>query len=791
MNHWQRTQLIADLENSTPLIGWLVQRQAAKRLAKDHTGRSTQALVQAALNHPDSSVRKIACRAIEKVGNQAGVDAVCLVWQITRSPWLANLITDKGWIASKPDDLRVLSALQANQIAKLANGKASLIACVVQVANEEKDSTLVRRACNALEQIQKPAGIDAIWAAWFETRLPFLEKVLLGKNTPARKPIEIRLVSILKTGKPEAAYNLSAELVPFMLQLAHDKDGNLSRSARLVLENLTEEDARQALCQQVIDPGDSLAQAIATELRFLPKQNSQKALFLLLTGQWEAYHTLDFDQRLLHLSYQAASGSLRKRILDAIRSSGHTQLLSAIAGKDFRSQVSTLSSSESNTLVQILAEAQAWQKLWDSLPELPYPAALQAIRSISANGWQPIDNNERECFVQLSTLAQVEIETAPEKISSAIPPVVLRAQIHLRKGRLNDLWFAPHQTTLAIAASNRKIILWDLHKGEIQQVIGGFSRSVGRVTYSGDGRLVSAERSREIHHPCRIYLHEDQQSKPLCQLSGPITALEPWQQHAILAAGRDGTLALLDLNQENPLVNAAHLESWPRGLRLSSSDNFALIWGETLSRINLPRLDDAEQLHIPSLDHRIPRQAVFLPQQKNLCLGFSDGSLQVFKLPEGTSITPLPPAHTSAILAIEAMPSSQAWLSASVQGEICFHAWPNTNSARNTVIHPERLTSLRISPDAASMATCDQSSNLLIWDLRPMQIPWLVDQPLGLSTTAQLGALQSLLEYQKLPASIHNALEFLHTLLRFRFRYAVELSQVAEIQAGEFDIDIS
>ena len=634
MNHWQRTQLIADLENSTPLIGWLVQRRAANQLAKDHTTRSTQALAQAVLNHPDSSVRKIARHAVEKVSNQAGVDAVCQVWQVTRSPWLANLIAEKSWIATKPDDLRVLSALQANQIEQLANGKASLIAFIVQVAIQEKDPTLVKRAYSALDQIQKAAGIDALWAAWFEKRLPFLEKILLEKNTPARRPAEIRLVSILKTGESEAAHNLSAELVPFTLQLAHDKDDNLSRSARFVLQNLTDEDARQGLCQQVIDPGDSIAQAIATQLRYLPRSNSQKALFLLLTEQWEAYHTLDFDQRLLYLSYQAASGSLRTRILDAIRSGGQTQLLSAIAGKDFRSQVSTLSSPESNTLVQILAEAQAWKKLWDSLPELPYPAALQAMRHLSTNGWQPPDSREMEYFVPLAILANAGIETAPEKISSAIPPAVLRAQIHLRKGRLNDLCFAPQQSTLAIAASNRKIILWNLHKGEIQQVISGFSRSLGCIAYIGDGRLVSAERSREIHHPCRVYLQEDQHPKPLWQLSGPVTVLEPLHQHALLAAGRDGTLTLLDLNRENPLVNTVHLESWPRGLRLSSSDNFALLWGKTLCRINLPGLDVAEQLHIPSLDHRIPRQAAFLHQQKNLCLGFSDGSLQVFRLPE-------------------------------------------------------------------------------------------------------------------------------------------------------------
>ena len=108
-----------------------------------------------------------------------------------------------------------------------------------------------------------------------------------------------------------------------------------------------------------------------------------------------------------------------------------------------------------------------------------------------------------------------------------------------------------------------------------------------------------------------------------------------------------------------------------------------------------------------------------------------------------------------------------------------------------TIHHPGRLTALRLSPDGAILATCDQASNLLLWDCRPLQIPQLLDQPLGLGTTAHLGALQSLLEQQGLPPAISNAIEFVHILLRFRFRYAVELSQAAELQAGEFDIHLA
>jgi hypothetical protein len=791
MNHWQRTQLIADLENSTPLVGWWVQRRAASRLAKDPTNRSTLALAQAALNHADSGVRRIAQRSIERVSNQASIDAVCHVWRQTRHPWLAKLITANSWIAAKPDDLRVLSALQANQIEWLVNGKASQLAILVQVASEEKDVTLVQRASNALGLVEKPASIDALWTAWFETRLPVLEKIILDKNKLARKPAEIRLVSILKTGRPEMAHNLPGALVSFVLQLAHDNDGDLSASARLILENLTQEDARQALCQQVIDPGDTIAKVVALKQGYLPQQDAQKAIFLLITEQWEAYHILDFDQRYLQLSYQAAPASLRKRILDAIRRGGQTQLLSAIAGNDFRSHVAALSKPESHTLVQILAEAQAWQKLWDSLPELPYSAALQAMRSLFAHGWQPQDFGEQEVFVHLARLAHSEIEESSNKIRSAIPPAILRAKIHLRKGRLNDLCFAPHQPTLAIAASNRKIILWNLRSGEIQQVLNGYSRSVGQVAYSGDGRLVSAERSRENQHPCWVYLHDGEQMKPIWQISGPVTALVPWQQHGLLVSGRDGTLTLLNLDQENARVNTLQLQDWPRGICLPAASDLALLWGRSLIWVSLPSLMPVEHLQQARFIHNIPNQVTLLPQQNLLYLGFSNGSLQGYQMPEMSAVYPELPAHTAPVKAIEALPGSKTWLSASSQGDICFNAWPDPDSPGKTVQHAGRLTALRLSSDGAILATCDQASNLLIWDCRPLQIPQLLEQPLGLGTTAHLSAMQGLSEQPGFPPAIANAIEFLHTLLRFRFRYAVELSQAAELQAGEFDIHLS
>jgi len=88
------------------------------------------------------------------------------------------------------------------------------------------------------------------------------------------------------------------------------------------------------------------------------------------------------------------------------------------------------------------------------------------------------------------------------------------------------------------------------------------------------------------------------------------------------------------------------------------------------------------------------------------------------------------------------------------------------------------------------MALGDSDASLSLWDLRVLDVPILLEAPLARSTPNQLAALDLLIERGGLPQRIRNTLSLLERLLRHRFRFDIEISEVQSIKAGEYDIEI-
>jgi WD40 repeat protein len=98
---------------------------------------------------------------------------------------------------------------------------------------------------------------------------------------------------------------------------------------------------------------------------------------------------------------------------------------------------------------------------------------------------------------------------------------------------------------------------------------------------------------------------------------------------------------------------------------------------------------------------------------------------------------------------------------------------------------------LHISPDGSFMALGDSDASLSLWDLRPLDIPDLFTIPFARSTPNHLVILNLLDEdIHPLPRALRNTLRFMERLLRHRFRYDIEISEVASIKAGDYDIEI-
>src|SRR5205807_9127353 len=110
---------------------------------------------------------------------------------------------------------------------------------------------------------------------------------------------------LLKGRQNEAAAG-GVEVVEPLLKLCGNADAAVAARAREVLGRLQEVEAREALCRLVIDRDDAVARAVAVAAGYAPAEAGQRALFYFLTGQWEAYESLDFDRGLLRAVYRAA-----------------------------------------------------------------------------------------------------------------------------------------------------------------------------------------------------------------------------------------------------------------------------------------------------------------------------------------------------------------------------------------------------------------------------------------------------------------------------------------------------
>ena len=783
-------RLAGQLGSRLPLLGWWIRRRAANLLRQHDSPYAIGILARALSIHTDAGIHKIARQAVEKQQKPANIDAICQVWAETRHPWLAEQIKAHAWIASGPPRARVLSALQTGQSERILEGDSAEAKALIEACTDTRpEISRPARAC--LPLLRRPSQIDALCAAWAEGRSPFLEAILLQVGDVARRPAEIRLLSALKNNQLEIVRRGGANLVAPLLAALLDADAQIASRAEQALGALEKPEAQDEACRLFIE-GDQQAadraRHIILEAGYLPAEQRQRALFLFLTGQWQAYQALDFDQRLLRAAYQSASPPVRQAIRRVIQASGQIGLLNVLSGLPGRTRLTVLAPDETAFLVHMLIEQQAWPQLWENICELPFNAALQAVRSLRGAGWQPQAEIEQRLLAELGELIQQEMLTSAQSAEQALPGALLRSHVTLPTGRINALSFAPERPLIAVGASQRKVLIWDFQKGVRQALLSGFDHSIGEVAYPSPNQLVFAERTNKSSEICTTYLFDGRQTTRLYQQAGSITALEPVRGGQLLIAGRDQNITLFDLSGEQPrLIAKAQMPVWPRSLCASRDGKKAALLYRGAGIYSLPGLERQRWF-----ERRYTTQCgTFSPDNKMLVIGQSDGSLHAISL-EASETSPINlPRHIKAVQGLEMLLERSILVSAGAEGEVQFTGWANHKNPGKIRQPGKQLTSLHISPDGSFMALGDSDASLSLWDLRPLDIPDLFTIPFARSTPNHLVILNLLDEdTHPLPRALRNTLRFMERLLRHRFRYDIEVSEVASIKAGDYDIEI-
>jgi WD40 repeat protein len=746
-----------------------------------------------AWDDPDPRIAASAREALLNLHTQDSIDAVCSAWLDNRYAFLDEVIQQAGFVAQKPPAVRVLTALKANRLELVTHGTSDMVAPLI-TASQYNDPDIAGRAQLCLVQLQNQAAVDELCKLWSATRSPALEEILLRASYKARSPAQVRLLVALKTGRLAAAEKVGPQGLPVLLEATRDADATIRQNAETALAHLRDEETREAMCVRVIEKDDPQAKAIALANGYAPRTPELRALFFFLTEQWQAYDTLDFDQRMLRTIYDASPNELRQRIAARVQNAGRTEYLTILAGVDFRARATRVDHNEADLMIRILAQNREFERLWSLAPELALPFSLEIVRILVENNWQPGRDNDRAVFAELAGLAHKPILLAGEELERLLPLAIPRANLKV-KGRVNEVAFSLDQPVLAIATSQRKVVLWNFQTASVKRVLEGFQHSVGKVSFTPRGLLVAAERTN-TQALCTIFVWDEQEDQPyrLCTHQGTITTIEPVGEDRLFTTGRDNLAVVWDLSQRK-VIASKEFSFWARAAAVSQDHLYAALMHDRLSLVRLPEL-----AVVPGYAFLPPRaagfktgvaqNAAFSPDGRYLLAGQFNGQVGLYF---HTSLTQRPKKvlvtqHSQPVRGIHFLPGHPLVITAGAEGQVRFIRWPEM-SVRGMVYSPEgQLTSLRVSRQGSFMATGTNEASLMLWDLRVQDIPVLFSQPLATATHDQVSNLLALSEYHTMPEPVRNGLKFLRLLLQYRFRYDIQVEEAPIIQYGDFDI---
>jgi hypothetical protein len=737
-----------------------------------------------ALKDPDPHIQDTAIEILNTMSSQVGINAICQQWLFERTNTLQQIILQGGHHATEPPEALVFTALLHARPDWLTQGNREIVRPLIS-ALKDRNEQIAHLAEFTLRNLNNPEAIQEFCSICFETRNPMLENILIAAGYSPIDLLDVKIYCLLKLNRMPDSFSQPVDALLVLLKSLADPDNSIRITAEQYLNNLTNEKMVDGLCQIVIDSAHPGASQICQQQAYYPHDPTIKAMFLFIRGDWDEYSKIDFDRRILRSAYTHANPDLRRRITTQIQESGRIDFLEILSGRQ-QIKLSEFSSQETQLQYNMFTFQNQWDKLWELAQTATLEWSVRIIRRLVEAGYRPATSEQAYLFDRLAGLAAKEVATNSTDMQVEILPAIRCAVLKV-SGRVNDFAFSPDLHKLAIGTGNRKVIIWDLQTGKIQQVLGGFNRSIGLVEYSSGDTLWISEKTISTAE-CRLYRQEGESAIPMGRHSGSITVLQPYMENRAITVAKDQHLRIY--NQSGSIVSETALSYWPRCHTFDHESQTLALCTSRPYFYSMPGFEPQKYSLITTdvnqKTNSVITNASFNGQSRILT-GHGNGSVFLSIQRDGQRWERTRVAQIkSPVRAVFEIQNHNQILVADAGGVIRFYTALDFQETGLLQESPP-ITTVALSPDAAFMAVGLHTNGLALYDLRCLDLPQLVEKPLSAYKNADLSMILTLQQYT-FPEPIMNGLRYVVELLHHRFRFDIHVSELATIQPGEFDI---
>ena len=656
------------LYNETPFIGERIKQQALKELIELRTVPAIKSLSKALAFYQESNFGKKIFSALSqlKIQEDELINAVCRVWAKKRSPELAKILKLKGWVASRPTKLRLLTALNLDWQGIIEEKGVSIVKPLLARIDDKEDG-IANLARQWSASLNSPKLQEEVCRLATEENSQIALEIATKSGYIPSKPMQSALFYYLTQQweeyqeidpdylfLEETYYNASAQL-----QQKIDKHGQNLKRLEWVWMRLGGKEGRR-LTQIKYDEWNNILQVVSHQqecetswslIPYIPAVWTEKIVSQLMTKRLSVQNPkiklqlTELSKLWKNLSHKTSSQGKLVRLLHVLK--GHPQTIEALA-----------ISPDNNNLISAGGEEIYVWNLNDGSLIKTLKGHLKSVTALCFD-------SSGSRFVSGSRDQTIGIWS--------LPGGNLIANLSRNNTSVWSLAITDDLKTLA-TAGYQEVRLWKYPPGSLSKVLRGHKREVEKVLINRNQDLLITAGGKRDNTIIVWSLPEGEKKYILKGHSDGIwdLAITP-DDLTLVSAGKDGLIKLWSLvdGQEIATLEGHQGKVWclvitPDGKTLvsGSEDKTVKVWSITTRKI---------KYDLSNHDEAVVRLAV--NRDGNLLVtGSLDGAVKLWDLSTGKLMTILK-GHPSGVSVLKFSDNGEMLITAGKDKTIKLWRW--------------------------------------------------------------------------------------------------------------------
>ena len=660
-------------------------------------------------------------------------------------------------------------------------------------AQSHQHAKLAEKALLELAESGNPRARDAFCRLLIRHKHPLAFKLVFGKQyTPSDPDLGTVFVRILSGWILENTWTTVDYTPEHVLNLLQKMagEGNF--------------DAQEFLCDLVVTHNHPQAREHVLAAGYAPRNPYQRAIFYVLTGQWEQYERFDFTHKLLPTAYKIADKVLQDRLAASIRQGGRADILASLVVGDITAE--RMSDNDWSSIIEFWHQNERWSDLWQLTQNSPIHWGMRIISLLQEVDWKPESDSEHELFQRLTThipnnppivencwlvpcLAALQDYADPVKCFSFTSNGYILAYSY--SGKILRLWTLPDEITLPRLYHSADMNTGGQpqcvyrHRMSLTSLRGHRSAICCLSVDAKNTRLASGDEDGVISlwsagGSLKSHFLQAHSScvNGLCFSSGG---------RFLLSSGADNTIRFWELHSEVCLRTIQQQAHYSLCIALSPS-NKHIVSGDSDLKIRIWNISDGKLLHALEGHSALISCLALSPDGRFLLSGNEDGSIKLWDFASG-KLQQSFNGHEDKITQLIISPDGEFFISAG--GDRTLRIWEllTGRAVKLLARHSHDTTCIALSPNGKILLRADSNRTVQIWALNRIRVGALRPQQFR---ARELSLIQERLQEKETNSHERCYLNFLLELLRWQRRFDIEIGDIErEVPYTAFDIEIA